>query len=100
MRRVTVASGKAGSLGNAAAHSFYPGKNLGAFGDAGAVTTDDEQLADVVRALANYGGNKKYVFKYEGIIRKKIIDFKFNEKPYYAVGFANLMLKNTIFYMD
>ena len=67
MRRVTVASGKAGSLGNAAAHSFYPGKNLGAFGDAGAVTTDDEQLADVVRALANYGGNKKYVFKSEGI---------------------------------
>ena len=67
MRRVTVASGKAGSLGNAAAHSFYPGKNLGAFGDAGAVTTDDEQLADVVRALANYGSNKKYVFKYEGI---------------------------------
>lgn len=58
---------KTGSLGNAAAHSFYPGKNLGAFGDAGAVTTDDEQLADVVRTLANYGSNKKYVFKYEGI---------------------------------
>ncbi len=58
---------KTGSLGNAAAHSFYPGKNLGAFGDAGAVTTDDEQLADVVRTLANYGSNKKYVFILEGI---------------------------------
>lgn len=58
---------KTGSLGNAAAHSFYPGKNLGAFGDAGAVTTDDEQLAETVRTLANYGSNKKYVFKYEGI---------------------------------
>lgn len=58
---------KTGSLGNAAAHSFYPGKNLGAFGDAGAVTTNDEKLAETVRTLANYGSNKKYVFKYEGI---------------------------------
>lgn len=55
-----------GSLGNAAGHSFYPGKNLGAFGDGGAVTTDDEELAKVVRALANYGSQKKYVFKYCG----------------------------------
>lgn len=58
---------KTGAIGNAAAHSFYPGKNLGAFGDAGAVTTDDEYLADVIRALANYGSQKKYVFKYVGI---------------------------------
>lgn len=58
---------KTGALGNAAAHSFYPGKNLGAFGDAGAVTTCDSELADVIRALANYGSNKKYVFKYIGI---------------------------------
>jgi dTDP-4-amino-4,6-dideoxygalactose transaminase len=58
---------KTGALGDAAAHSFYPGKNLGAFGDAGAVTTDDEVLADVVRALANYGSQKKYVFKYIGM---------------------------------
>lgn len=57
---------KTGSLGNAAGHSFYPGKNLGAFGDAGAVTTNDEDLAGVVRALANYGSQKKYVFKYCG----------------------------------
>lgn len=55
-----------GSLGDAAAHSFYPGKNLGAFGDAGAVTTDDETLARTVRALANYGSSKKYVFDYVG----------------------------------
>lgn len=57
---------KTGSLGDAAGHSFYPGKNLGAFGDAGAVTTDDEELAKTVRAVANYGSQKKYVFKYCG----------------------------------
>ena len=56
-----------GSVGDAAAHSFYPGKNLGAFGDAGAVTTDDDELASVIRALANYGSQKKYVFKYIGM---------------------------------
>lgn len=58
---------KTGALGNAGAHSFYPGKNLGAFGDAGAVTTSDKELAAVIRALANYGSQKKYVFKYAGI---------------------------------
>lgn len=58
---------RTGSLGDAAGHSFYPGKNLGALGDGGAVTTDDETLAATVRALANYGSEKKYVFKYEGI---------------------------------
>ncbi len=57
---------RTGSLGHAAGHSFYPGKNLGAFGDAGAVTTDDKELADCIRALANYGSQKKYVFKYKG----------------------------------
>ncbi len=58
---------RTGSLGDAAGHSFYPGKNLGALGDGGAVTTDDETLAATVRALANYGSEKKYVFKFEGI---------------------------------
>ena len=58
---------KTGALGDAAAHSFYPGKNMGAFGDAGAVTTNDTELATVIRALANYGSQKKYVFKYQGI---------------------------------
>lgn len=58
---------RTGSLGDAAGHSFYPGKNLGAFGDAGAVTTDDSDLAEMVRALANYGSQRKYSFRYEGI---------------------------------
>lgn len=57
---------KTGSLGDAAGHSFYPGKNLGALGDAGAITTSNEELSKVVRALANYGSTKKYVFKYVG----------------------------------
>ncbi len=57
---------RTGSLGDAAAHSFYPGKNLGALGDAGAVTTDDAGLAQTVRALANYGSERKYVFRYKG----------------------------------
>jgi dTDP-4-amino-4,6-dideoxygalactose transaminase len=58
---------KTGSLGDAAGHSFYPGKNLGAFGDAGAVTTNDTVLADMVRTLANYGSHKKYVFEHQGL---------------------------------
>lgn len=58
---------RTGSLGDAAGHSFYPGKNLGALGDGGAVTTNDEELASVVRALANYGSVKKYVHGYKGI---------------------------------
>ena len=57
---------KTGSLGDAAAHSFYPGKNLGALGDAGAITTNDEELASLARALGNYGSSKKYVHDYKG----------------------------------
>ena len=57
---------RTGSLGDAAGHSFYPGKNLGALGDGGAVTTNDDELAIAIRALANYGSQKKYVFKYSG----------------------------------
>lgn len=57
---------RTGSLGDAAGHSFYPGKNLGAFGDGGAITTNDEMLAKTVRTLANYGSSKKYVFDYCG----------------------------------
>lgn len=55
-----------GSIGDAAGHSFYPGKNLGALGDGGAVTTNDDELAAAIRALANYGSQRKYVFKYTG----------------------------------
>lgn len=55
-----------GNIGDAAGHSFYPGKNLGALGDGGAVTTNNPELAVAVRALANYGSQRKYVFKYAG----------------------------------
>lgn len=58
---------KTGNLGDAAGFSFYPGKNLGALGDAGAVTTHDAELANVIRALANYGSHKKYVNIYQGL---------------------------------
>ena len=57
---------RTGSIGDAAGHSFYPGKNLGALGDGGAVTTNDDELAQAVRTLANYGSSKKYVFRYTG----------------------------------
>lgn len=57
---------RTGSLGLAACHSFYPGKNLGALGDGGAVTTGDAELAETIRTLANYGSSKKYVFEYCG----------------------------------
>jgi dTDP-4-amino-4,6-dideoxygalactose transaminase/dTDP-4-dehydrorhamnose 3,5-epimerase-like enzyme len=58
---------RTGNIGDAAGNSFYPGKNLGALGDSGAVTTNDDELAAIVRALANYGSDKKYVFKYCGL---------------------------------
>ena len=58
---------KAGNLGDASGFSFYPGKNLGALGDAGAVTTNNKELADTIRALANYGSDEKYVNKYQGL---------------------------------
>ena len=57
---------KTGSLGDAAGHSFYPVKNLGALGDGGAITTDDEELAILIRTIANYGSTAKYVFDYQG----------------------------------
>ena len=62
----TFGGRRTGSLGDAAGHSFYPGKNLGALGDAGAVTTDDDELASTVRALGNYGSSRKYVFDMKG----------------------------------
>ncbi|MDY3306092.1 DegT/DnrJ/EryC1/StrS family aminotransferase [Psychrobacter sanguinis] len=58
---------KAGSWGDAGAFSFYPGKNLGALGDAGAVTTNDDELADTLRALRNYGSRKKYENLFQGV---------------------------------
>jgi len=58
---------KSGSLGNASGNSFYPGKNLGALGDAGAIATNDSKLANIVRALSNYGSSKKYHHDYQGL---------------------------------
>lgn len=58
---------RTGSLGDAAAHSFYPSKNLGALGDGGAVTTDNPDLAEAVRTIANYGSSEKYIFRYKGV---------------------------------
>jgi dTDP-4-amino-4,6-dideoxygalactose transaminase len=58
---------RTGSLGHAAGHSFYPGKNLGCLGDGGAVTTNNDELASVIRALANYGSNKKYENDFQGL---------------------------------
>lgn len=58
---------RAGNFGEAAAFSFYPAKNLGAIGDGGAITTNDEILANVIRSLRNYGAEEKYVYQYQGI---------------------------------
>ncbi|WP_339488046.1 DegT/DnrJ/EryC1/StrS family aminotransferase [Pseudomonas sp. EL_65y_Pfl2_R95] len=58
---------KAGSWGDASGFSFYPGKNLGALGDAGAITTNDDQLAETLRALRNYGSHEKYKNLHQGV---------------------------------
>ena len=58
---------RTGALGDAAGFSFYPGKNLGAFGDGGAVVTNDDELADKVRVLRNYGSEVKYHNQYQGV---------------------------------
>ena len=58
---------RTGNLGHSAGHSFYPGKNLGALGDSGAVTTNDDELAAALHAIANYGSAQKYVNKYQGL---------------------------------
>jgi len=73
---------KSGNLGDAAGFSFYPGKNLGALGDAGAVTTNDRELFEAIRAIANYGSNQKYVNIYKGLnsrldeIQAAVLDVK------------------------
>lgn len=56
-----------GNIGDAAAHSFYPGKNLGALGDAGAITTNDRKLAEIIISLRDYGRVSKYEFNYQGL---------------------------------
>jgi dTDP-4-amino-4,6-dideoxygalactose transaminase len=73
---------KTGNLGDAAGFSFYPGKNLGAIGDAGAITCNDDKLAKVIRALSNYGSEEKYVNIYKGLnsrldeIQAAVLDVK------------------------
>ncbi len=73
---------KVGSLGDAAAFSFYPGKNLGALGDAGGITTNDEVLFNKIKALANYGSDRKYHHIYKGVnsrldeIQAAVLDIK------------------------
>lgn len=73
---------KTGNIGDAAGFSFYPGKNLGALGDAGAITTNNDALAQTVRALANYGSQQKYINQYQGLnsrldeIQAAILDIK------------------------
>lgn len=73
---------RTGAIGDASGHSFYPGKNLGALGDAGAVTTNDDHLANTIRALSNYGSSEKYVSKYKGLnsrldeIQAAVLDVK------------------------
>jgi dTDP-4-amino-4,6-dideoxygalactose transaminase len=76
---------KSGSLGDAAGFSFYPGKNLGAIGDAGAVTTNDDDLAIVIRTLANYGSKTKYINEYQGL-NSRLDEIQ--------AAFLNLKLKN------
>ena len=71
--QLTTIYKRTGSLGHAAGHSFYPTKNLGALGDGGAVTTDDDQLAEVIRVLANYGSSKK------GLNTKKGVNSRLDE---------------------
>jgi len=74
-----------GSIGDAAGHSFYPGKNLGALGDAGAVTTNDAKLAEIIRSIANYGSTKKYECDFQGLnsrmdeIQAAILRMKLND---------------------
>ena len=63
----TYQGNRAGNLADGAGFSFYPTKNLGAMGDAGAITTNDDALAETIRAKRNYGSGKKYVFDYQGL---------------------------------
>ena len=78
---------KTGALGDVAGFSFYPGKNLGALGDAGAVTTNDDELASTIHALANYGSKQKYVHEFQGLnsrmdeIQAAVLDVKLKHLP-------------------
>ncbi len=98
---VSLDGTKAGGLGHASGFSFYPGKNLGALGDGGAVTTDDTQLAETIRALGNYGSHIKYENLYQGVnsrldemqaallrIKLKYLDSETNRRKEIAISYA------------
>ncbi|EMQ2846253.1 DegT/DnrJ/EryC1/StrS family aminotransferase [Proteus mirabilis] len=94
---------KAGNWGDAAGFSFYPGKNLGALGDAGAITTNDEELASVVTALHNYGSHQKYLNLYQGVnsrldeIQAAMLNIKLkylDDENEYRRGIAKYYLDN------
>lgn len=100
---------KTGNLGDAAGTSFYPGKNLGAFGDAGAVTTNNEELANVIKALGNYGSFKKYENTYKGLnsrldelqaailnVKLKYLDNDNNIRKNIASKYLNRITNNSI----
>lgn len=100
---------KAGNLAHAAAFSFYPVKNLGAFGDAGAVTTNDSSLAEVIACLSNYGSGEKYIHQYKGLnsrldemqaavlsVKLKYLD-KNNERRKEIASYYSTNIKNDIF---
>jgi dTDP-4-amino-4,6-dideoxygalactose transaminase len=93
---------KAGALGNAAGFSFYPGKNLGALGDAGAITTNDDSLEECIRALLNYGSQIKYKNLYKGVnsrldelqaailsVKLSYLDFETNKRRKVAERYLN-----------
>ncbi len=94
---------KTGALGDAAGFSFYPGKNLGALGDAGAVTTNDLELSNVIRALGNYGSRQKYINEFQGLntrldeIQAAFLNVKFKyleEETQKRREFASIYLDN------
>ena len=112
---------KAGNWGHASGFSFYPGKNLGALGDAGAVTTNDDQLAQTIRALGNYGSHKKYENIYQGVnsrldemqasfllVKLRHLDSDTKRRKEIAIAYANgiknidvfLPIKNSIQHVD
>lgn len=102
---------RAGNWGHASGFSFYPGKNLGALGDAGAMTTNDSELAQTVRALGNYGSHKKYENLYQGLnsrldemqaaflrVKLQYLDFETNIRQKIAVNYSQ-RIKNSLISM-
>lgn len=98
----SIAGRKAGNWGHASGFSFYPGKNLGALGDAGAVTTNDAELAQTIRALGNYGSHKKYENLYQGVnsrldeiqaailrVKLKHLDADTERRKFIALAYTN-----------